>query len=153
MSNCTEDKLMECAKYEWRPYESIDSPFDTQNNIKQICDKYELPYDLIISMLWTESRFNFNSVGDNGDSIGGMQIQPRYWSGLANEIGVDLYSPMGNVELGCAIVSKLLVENKGDLTRALKQYNSGNPNYPSNTYVDSVYGYMTYLVEMEANRE
>ena len=68
-----------------------------------------------------------------------MQIWPHWWQDTADAYGLDIYNPADNVHLGIIILTKVLNVNDGDLNKALKQYNSGNPNSESNQYVDKVY--------------
>ena len=110
-----------------------------QVEIYSLCKKYEIAYELILSVIKTESNFQADVIGDNGNSIGLMQIQPKWWQGLADTYGLNIYEPIDNVHLGILILNKALNDNGGDLDKALKQYNSGNPNYAGNEYIDKVF--------------
>lgn len=69
---------------------------------------------------------NPNAVGDGGESIGLMQIQPRWHQTKMEELGiVNLYDAQENVILGCAILSDLY-DKYGNYEDALSVYNSGN---------------------------
>ena len=81
---------------------------------------------LILAIAERESGLNPNAVGDNGASIGLMQIQPKYHQKRMEELGiVNLYDAQENVILGCAILSDLY-DKYGNYEDALSVYNSGN---------------------------
>jgi hypothetical protein len=128
------------------PTEAVFSGYDfipldegLQVQIQSLCEQYEIAYNLVLSVIKTESEFQVDVIGDNGDAIGLMQIQPKWWKGLADDNGLDIYEPIDNVHLGILILNKALDDNAGDLNKALKQYNSGNPNYAGNEYVEKVF--------------
>lgn len=120
-------------------YDFIPLDEGLQVEIYSLCKKYEIAYELILSVIKTESNFQADVIGDNGNSIGLMQIQPKWWQGLADTYGLNIYEPIDNVHLGILILSKALNDNGGDLDKALKQYNSGNPDYAGNEYIDKVF--------------
>lgn len=67
-----------------------------------------------------------NAVGDGGESIGLMQIQPKHHKKRMEELGiVSLFDPQENVILGCSILSDLY-DKYGNYEDALSVYNSGN---------------------------
>ena len=117
-----------------------------QVEIYSLCKKYEIAYELLLSVIKTESNFQVDVVGDNGNSIGLMQIQPKWWQGLADTYGLNIYEPIDNVHLGILILNKALNDNGGDLDKALKQYNSGNPNYAGNEYINKVFSNYEWIL-------
>lgn len=120
-------------------YDFIPLDEGLQVEIYSLCKKYEIAYELILSVIKTESNFQVDVIGDNGNSIGLMQIQPKWWQGLADTYGLNIYEPIDNVHLGILILNKALNDNAGDLDKALKQYNSGNPDYAGNEYINKVF--------------
>ena len=119
-------------------YDFIPLDAELQTHIHKLCTEYNIAYGLIISVIKTESEFKW-VTGDNGQAIGYMQIWPYWWQDTADTYGLDIYNPADNVHLGIIILTKVLNVNDGDLDKALKQDNSGNPNSESNQYVDKVY--------------
>ena len=82
--------------------------------------------NIVKAIIKEESGGNPSAIGDGGESIGLMQIQPRWHRAKMEELGiVNLYDPQENVILGCSILSDLYdkYENYED---ALSVYNSGN---------------------------
>lgn len=119
-------------------YDFIPLDAELQANIYGLCAEYDIAYGLIISVIKTETEFQW-VTGDNGNAVGYMQIWPYWWQDTADSYGLDIYNPVDNVHLGIIILTDALDDNGGDLNKALKQYNSGNPNSESNHYVDKVY--------------
>ena len=103
-------------------YDFIPLDKSLQIEIYNLCEEYSISYELIISVIATESNFNVSAIGDNGDAIGLMQIQPRWWQELADSEGLDVYNPTDNVELGIIILVNAIKDNEGELIKALKQY-------------------------------
>lgn len=82
--------------------------------------------NIVKAIIKEESGGNPNAVGDNGESIGLMQIQPKHHQKRMEELGiVNLYDAQENVILGCAILSDLY-DKYGNYEDALSAYNSGN---------------------------
>lgn len=133
----------------FKGYDFIPLSVELQVQIFTICEEYEIAYELILSVMKTESEFQW-LIGDNGHAVGYMQIQPQWWQGLADEMGLNINEPLDNVHLGTIILKQLLVDNGGDLAKALKQYNSGNPDYPGNEYIDKVYSNYEWIEAQKA---
>ena len=82
--------------------------------------------NIVKAIIMEESGGNPNAVGDGGESIGLMQIQPRHHQKRMEELGiVSLFDPQENVILGCSILSDLY-DKYGNYEDALSVYNSGN---------------------------
>lgn len=132
------------------PYDFIPFDDELQEYIHSICDEYQIAYDLILAVIKTESEFQW-IYGDEGNAVGYMQIWPFWWQETADSYGLNINEPADNIHLGIIILTDALNENGGDLNKALKQYNSGNPNYPGNEYVNKVFkNYETILAEVES---
>lgn len=135
MSYLDSEKTISGAAYY---YSFISLSEDMQNQIYTICANYEISYELILAVIKTESEFQW-VIGDEGQAVGYMQIWPKWWQGTADEHGLDINNPIDNVHLGIIILTDALDDNCGDLNKALKQYNSGNPHYQGNEYIDKVF--------------
>lgn len=120
---------------------------ELQNSVRELADKYGLSYELVLAVIMTESSGRADTVGDGGDSVGLMQIQPKWYGELIAETGLSVDKPVENVELGILILLGFMDENDGSLGRALKQYNSGTPDYQGNEYIDKVYQWIEYFEE------
>lgn len=99
---------------------------ETNNHIDKMAKRYGLNPDIIKALIEEESGWLTSAEGDDGNSIGLMQIQERWHKERMKRLGVtDLYDPEENITVGCDILSELL--NKyGNYKDALSVYNSGN---------------------------
>lgn len=124
-----EDDLITAALVEQGYFrEDVPLTFEEQDYLQTACTEFGVEYDLMLSLIYRETRFQ-NIAGDSGDSIGYCQIQPRWWSGLMEEIGAeDLMEPQDNFRTACAIVAQL-TEKYGNVRDALSAYNTGSPGY------------------------
>lgn len=129
-------------------YYTVPLDADMQEYIHRVAGNYGIEYKLVLAVIMTESSGNPDAIGDGGQAIGLMQIQPRWWQELIDYWKLDIYQPEDNVRLGVMILSECLLENGGDVRRALKQYNSGNPDYSSDTYYEKVMEHMNKLQEV-----
>ena len=106
--------------------EDIPLDYATQMLLYGACLEFEVPYELALAVIEQETNFR-NVTGDDGASVGFMQIQERWWSGLMEEIGArDLTDPEDNFRTGCAILRQLL-DKHGNIEDALSAYNTGRP--------------------------
>lgn len=129
------------------PVQLYDIPLsaELQQDIRELSERYEVSFELVLAVIMTESSGRVDTVGDGGASIGLMQIQPRWYGELITETGLSVDKPLDNVELGIMILLGFIDENDGSLDRALKQYNSGNPDYEGNEYIEQVYEWLTFF--------
>ena len=101
---------------------------DLQDHIFTVCEKYYIEPQLIIAMIQKESYFNSSNVGDGGNSLGLMQIQPRWHQTRANNLGCpDLMNPYHNISVGVDLFASHLKQS-GSVEWALMAYNGG-PSY------------------------
>lgn len=125
--------------------DSIPMDKDLKEHIKNLCEQYNTSYELAMAIIFTESSFRVDAVGDNGQAIGLCQIQPKWWSGLAAEHSLDIYDPADNVELMLIILNSHLEATDGNLTMALQKYNTGSTE--GSEYADRVYQNMGVIYE------
>ena len=106
--------------------EDIPMSYELQAMLYGACLEFEVPYELALAVIEQETNFR-NVTGDDGASVGFMQIQERWWSGLMEKIGAsDLTDPEDNFRTGCAIIRKLM-DKHGSVEDALTAYNRGKP--------------------------
>ena len=121
-------------------YFRYDVPLDdeTQAFLRAACDESDVPYELALAVVRKESTFQ-NIIGDSGDSVGYMQIQPRWHKERMERLGVtDLRDPFSNFRVGCDYLAELL--ERYPLEDALTAYNSGSPG--NSDYAKDVISYM-----------
>lgn len=99
---------------------------ETNNHIDKMAKRYGLDSRIIKALIEEESGWVASAEGDNGQSVGLMQIQEHWHKERMKRLGVtSLYDPEQNITVGCDILSELL--NKyGNYKDALSVYNSGN---------------------------
>lgn len=101
---------------------------ELQLYITNLCEDYNVPVELILAMIKVESGYQADIIGDGGDSIGLMQIQPAWWGERMAELGVtDLTNPYENVTLGIDLMATYLRSGLG-IEWSLMAYN-GSTKY------------------------
>lgn len=119
--NVTEDLEIKDAKR----YYNVPLSQELQDHIFELCDGYSINPALVIAMIDRESRFNSDAIGDGGDSLGLMQIQPKWNYARMEELGcADLIDPFQNVEVGIDILAELFATGKST-EWVLMAYNGG----------------------------
>lgn len=91
--------------------------------IEETAESYGISPKLVKAIIEVESGGDQNAVGDDGNSLGLMQIQPRYHAQRLKE-GESLLDPKVNVKVGCEILSELIAKY-GTLDEVLTVYNAG----------------------------
>lgn len=104
--------------------------------IEETAESYGISPKLIKAIIEVESGGDANAVGDNGNSLGLMQIQPRYHAQRLKE-GESLLEPKVNVRVGCEILSEIM-DKYGTLDEALTVYNAGHDT-GDRSYANRVY--------------
>lgn len=129
-----------------------------QDYIFALCEDAHINPALIIAIIERESNYKSNAVGDNGASLGLMQINTRWQASRIDELGVtDLFIPIENVAVGIDILHELF-EQSEDLTWVLMAYNGGT-EYADNKIQNGIYEteYTHYVIErmqeLDAERE
>lgn len=100
---------------------------DTQILLYEACGETGVPFELALSVIWKETRFQ-NLSGDGGNSAGYMQVQEKHHRDRMARLGVDdLTDPYSNFLVGCDYLSELIGRENG-LVWTLMAYNGG-PTY------------------------
>ena len=105
---------------------SLDIPL-SQELIEHIWDmslKYDIEYELIVSVIAVESNFNVDAKSKTSD-YGLMQINKVNHGWLKEQFGfTDFVDPYQNIEAGCIILNDCIY-NMPDYHQALMAYNMG----------------------------
>lgn len=95
-----------------------------EKQIMSASEKYDIPADLLASMIRQESSGQADAVSPKG-AQGLMQIMPE----TAKELGVsDPMDPNQSIEGGAKYMRQLIDRYDGDLKKALAAYNAGMGN-------------------------
>jgi hypothetical protein len=134
-----ENEYIEAALYASGYFrEDVPLDGDTQAFLRAACEETGIPYELALAVIRQETEFR-NVVGDDGRSVGYMQVQRRWHEDRMARLGVtDLTDPYSNFRVGCDYLAELL--GKYSLEEALTAYNSGKPG--KSTYASNVLAYM-----------
>ena len=99
-------------------------------------------------MIERESDFDASDIGDNGNSLGLMQIQPKWHLEKMIQMGyTDLFDPIQNVKVGISILGELKLQYN-DIGLALTAYNSGKANKGITEYAIAVMARANELAEV-----
>lgn len=116
-------------------------PEKMQIYIRCLCKQYDVPYALVLAMIERESGYVFDAVGDDGNSIGYMQVYEKWHIDRMERLGVnDLKNPYHNVLVGIDFLSYLL-EKYGTVQDALAAYNYGESGAREHLWNNGIYVY------------
>jgi len=152
-------------------YYDIPLTVSQQEYIQQLCWKYNFSYELILGIIYAESKFDLNAISYDGSSMGIMEVQDRYSKYYADIIGLDNYNLFNfedNMLLGITnlIVARNFWINEGytnqeSLTMLIVgSYNKGNmgmKNYYKQTgsyitnYTEIILNYKCELEQQQIN--
>lgn len=127
-----------------------DIPLDaeTQRLLYKACEEIGIQYELALAIIWQETDFR-NITGDGGNSIGYMQVQPRWHRERMERLGVtDLSDPYSNFLVGLDYLSEL-IDRYGSTEKALVAYNQGKFKGVVTDYAKSVLNYKNILTTEE----
>lgn len=98
---------------------------ELQDYIRNLCDEYGVPIELVIAIIDVESTFRADVVSKTND-YGLMQINKCNHEWLTDKLGVtDFLDPYQNIYSGVHILSSHLEVTNGDIELALMRYNNG----------------------------
>ena len=124
-----------------------------------VCKQYGVRYDLVVALIEKESGYKFDKVGDDGHSIGYMQIYEECHRDRMERLNVtDLMNPYQNVLVGIDYLSEL-IERYGTIQDALAAYNYGERGAKQHLWKNGIYVYeynqtiMSRMKEIEEELE
>lgn len=124
----TTPEVEENFKEEFIPEYAIPLNKDIQKYLYNKCKEYNVPYDLAIAVIKTESNFNPNLVHKNSNGskdYGIFQINTINHKWLSEELGItDFLNPYQNIDAGVYMLSQLIQKYDDDHI-VLMSYNMG----------------------------
>lgn len=105
----------------------VDLDADLQRYIIETCKEYQINPSIVIAMCFYESSFNADAIGDNGEGMGLMGINPRWcWPEMEKLNCPDMKDPYQNVTVGIDILAQKMAKYDGNPEMALMSYNAGD---------------------------
>lgn len=106
-----------------------------------LCKQNDVPYALVVAIIEHESGYEFDKVGDGGQSKGYMQIYEKWHTDRMKRLScTDLMNPYQNVRVGIDFLSYLL-KKYGTVQDALAAYNYGEKGAREHLWSNGVYVY------------
>lgn len=146
-------------------YISDDIPlsYDLQMTARDAASRFDVPYALVIAMIWKES--SFCETAYNAECYGLMQVASINFHWICvdlKDIGIEdiAFDPEDNIYAGTYMISDL-IHRYGDYNLALMAYNCGeagaarlwDQGYYSSGYSRSIIDYMDDLLEQGIAKE
>lgn len=109
-------------------WDNVPLDIEVQDFVIEECNKHGIRPSIIFAMMQAESGFEAETIGDNGQSFGLMQIQPRWhYERMLKLNCTNLFDEKQNITVGIDILAELIEQGKG-IEWALTAYNAGASN-------------------------
>lgn len=106
-----------------------------------LCKQYGVDYSLVVALIERESGYVFDKVGDDGNSIGYMQIYESAHTDRMERLNcTNLKNPYQNVMVGIDFIAEL-IEKCGTVQDALAAYNYGERGAREHLWNKGIYVY------------
>lgn len=106
-----------------------------------LCKQYGVDYSLIVALIERESGYVFDKVGDDGNSVGYMQIYESAHTDRMERLNcTNLKNPYQNVMVGIDYLAEL-IEKYGTVQDALAAYNYGERGAREHLWNKGIYVY------------
>lgn len=106
-----------------------------------LCKQYGVDYSLVVALIERESSYVFDKVGDDGNSVGYMQIYESAHTDRMERLNcTNLKNPYQNVMVGIDFLAEL-IEKYGTVQDALAAYNYGERGAREHLWNKGIYVY------------
>lgn len=106
-----------------------------------LCKQYGVDYSLVVALIERESGYVFDKVGDDGNSIGYMQIYESAHTDRMERLNcTNLKNPYQNAMVGIDFLAEL-IEKCGTVQDALAAYNYGERGAREHLWNNGIYVY------------
>ena len=121
-----------------------------------VCEQNDVDYEMVFALIEQESRCRWDAEGDNGTSIGLMQVSEKWHMQRMEELGAyDLKNPYQNVLVGVNYLSEIQNDLRGTVSDedlpyyTLAVYNYGKRGAKANLWDQGVvkYTYNTKIMD------
>lgn len=121
-----------------------------QNYLFSKCAEYNIAPALVLAVMEKESGFDASKIGDDGASVGLMQINGQHHKERMERLGiVNLMDPYQNAAVGIDYLAEALRKNPEGVYYALMYYNGG-PSYAENKMQQGKYSEYAMEVSQRA---
>ena len=104
------------------------------------CEEYGIAPEVVFAVMWRESRYQVDAMGDNGKAYGLMQIRIDWHADRMARLGItDLLDARSNVLCGIDLLAELAASYP-EVWDALQVYRYGTPD-AEGTYAAEVLEY------------
>lgn len=118
-----------------------------------VCKNYGVRYELVIALIERESGYVFDKVGDDGHSMGYMQVYEDYHEDRMERLNcTDLMNPYQNILVGVDYLAEL-IEKYGTQQDALTAYNYGQAGAYRHMWSKGIYIYDYNSTIMKREKE
>lgn len=98
-----------------------------QNYVIKMCERKHIDPKLVFAMMKVESDYDPHCISDHGESIGILQIQPRWHKERMDRLHAhDMLNVRHNIKVAIDYLS-YLYKRYGDTNSVLMAYNGGEP--------------------------
>ncbi|MDO4331790.1 MAG: lytic transglycosylase domain-containing protein [Eubacteriales bacterium] len=106
-----------------------------------LCKLYGVEYSVVVALIEQESGYTFDKVGDDGNSIGYMQVYESAHTDRMERLNcTNLMNPYQNVKVGIDFLAEL-IEKYGTVQDALAAYNYGERGAREHLWNNGIYVY------------
>ena len=127
-------------------YFDVPLPHELQDFIFAECEKYNIAPAIIIAMIERESNYRPDAIGDNGNSFGLMQVQPKWHEERMRRLGcMDLLNPYENIKVAIDFIIELRNINS-ELAWVLMAYNGGQAHADKHGFAGTMSNYAAYVI-------
>ena len=100
---------------------------DLQLHIISEAEAHGIDPAIIFAMAFRESRYRANAVGDGGNSLGMLQVQPKWHKKRMQKLGcTDLLDPYQNATVAIDYLAEQIKRYGGNVEKGLTAYNRGH---------------------------
>ena len=104
----------------------------------EVCREYTMDPAVLFGMMYQESRFRSEVVGDHGKAFGILQVQPRWHQERMQRLGVtDLTDPWQAIWVACDYLAEIR-EDHPDIRQMLTIYRYGTLEVSGEDYAGIV---------------
>lgn len=128
-------------------------PEEVQRYTYNLCKEEGVRYALVLAMIEQESGYRQECIGDDGESLGYMQVMQKWHEERMERLGAtDLLDSCQNIRVGVDYI-KELIDRYGTIQDALTAYNYGEVGAREHLWNNGVYIYEYNQRIMERMKE